>query len=137
MGAKAQRFRYLAERSGPDKPKKPRRPRRDVPVDTSKPGTSATDRKAGGGSTAARNRSVHAARKGGVALEDSRTKPSRKSTRRGKGHAVTVSANEDGIPTKRKGEGHVKAAANLSLRAIVKARSPDQRARRKGGRRGL
>jgi hypothetical protein len=123
VGPKARRFRYLAERAGPDKPKKPRRPRRD----TSKHEASTADR----------NRSSHAARKGGVVLEDSRTKPSRKSTRRGKGKVVTTSANADGIPTKRAGEGHVKAGANLHLRAIVKARSPEQRARRKGGRRGL
>jgi len=114
MGPKSRRSRYLSERSGPDQPKKAKRPRR-----------------------VAGNRSVHAARKGGVALEESQTAPSRKSTRRGKGHAVTISANEDGITTKRKGEGHVKTSANLSLRAIVKARSPEQRSRRKLGRRGL
>ncbi len=114
MGPKSREFRYLSERSGPDKPKKAKRPRRE-----------------------AGNRSVHAARKGGVALEESRTSPSRKSTRRGKGKAVTITANEDGIPTKRTSEGHVKTSANLSLRAIVKARSPEQRAQRKQGRRGL
>lgn len=126
MGPKSRRFRYISERSGPDKPKQPKRPRHD-----------AEQRKAAARSTAARNRSVHAARKGGVVLEDSRSKASRKSTRRGKGQAVTIGVNEDGIQTKRKGEGHVKPSANLSLRAIVNARSPEQRARRKGGRRGL
>ena len=112
MGPKARNFRYQSERSGPDKPKKVARPR-------------TADRK---------NLSVHAARKGGVALEESETTPSRKSTRRGKGRTVTMSANADGIPSKRTSEGHVKAAANLSLRAMVKARSPEQRAQRKQGR---
>jgi hypothetical protein len=71
--------------------KKPR-PRRDVNVDTSLPGVSATDRKAGlkNGqlSTAARN--VHRAGKPNAthALEDSATgKPSRKSTRGSADHA--------------------------------------------------
>jgi hypothetical protein len=137
MTTKAKRFRYLSERSGPDKPKKPRRPRRDVPIDTSKPGTSAADRKAGGESTAARNRSLHASRKGVVKLEDSRTKPSRKSTRGGKGSTITIATNAEGIQKKRRGEGHLKPSSNLTLRSIVSARSPSQRAQRKGGRRGL
>lgn len=68
------------------------RGRRDVNVDTSLPGVSATDRKAGlengEWSTAARN--VHRAGKPNAthALEDSATgKPSRKSTRRSADHA--------------------------------------------------
>jgi hypothetical protein len=56
--------------------------RGDAWVDTSLPGTSASDRKAGGGSTAARNVRLRA-RRAGVALEDSaQPRPSRKSTRR-------------------------------------------------------
>lgn len=131
MATKAEIARYVAERSGPKRSKKPRPPRRDVPIDTSKPGVSATDRKAGAGSTAARNRSKHAARTAGVKLEDSGTKPSRKSTRRSKGQMVSVGWNEEGIPSKRKGEGHVKSAANLTLQAIVKTRSPKERSQRK------
>lgn len=54
-------------------------------VDTAKPGKSATDRRAGGSSTAARNVKGRAP-KASVALEDSaRDRPSRKSTRRGAG----------------------------------------------------
>ena|SRR5688572_23637422 len=82
MATKTQAFRYHTERSGPKLPKKPRRPRRDYPVDTSEPGVSATDRKAGDGSTARRNQSQAAAKKAAYALEDSSTRPSRKSTRR-------------------------------------------------------
>jgi hypothetical protein len=83
MATKAESFRYRQERKGPKRPKQPPRRRRDVPVDTARPGVSATDRKAGGGSTAARNRSKSAAKKTPYQLEDSRTRPSRKSTRRG------------------------------------------------------
>jgi hypothetical protein len=83
MATKGETFRSRQERSGSKQPKKPRRPRRDQPIDTSKPGVSATDRKAGGESTAARNRSARAAKKATVALEDSKTdRPSRKSTRK-------------------------------------------------------
>lgn len=65
--------------------------RRATHVDTSAPGVSATDRKAGGGSTAARNPSQRA-RRATVALEDSATgKPSRKSTRRSAGRAKSGS----------------------------------------------
>lgn len=82
MATKAERYRAEQERSGPKKAGKPKR-RRDFPVDTAKPGVSATDRKAGGQSTAARNRSQHAAKKATYALEDSATgRPSRRSSRR-------------------------------------------------------
>jgi hypothetical protein len=83
MATKARRFKSQQEHAAnPPKAKRPARARRDLDVDTSKPGVSATDRKAGGGHTAARNVSARAARKGGAALEDSETgKPSRKSTR--------------------------------------------------------
>ncbi|WP_437735306.1 hypothetical protein [Sorangium sp. So ce1335] len=61
---------------------RPEKSRRDFPVDTAAPGQSATDRKAGGGSTARRN-SMRRARKATAALEDSaRDRPSRKSTRK-------------------------------------------------------
>ena len=82
VATKTQLFRYSAERSGPKRPKQPPRRRRDLPVDTAKPGVSATDRRAGGNSTAGRNRSKSAAKKASYALEDSGERPSRKSTRR-------------------------------------------------------
>jgi hypothetical protein len=60
---------------------RPEKVRRDVFVDTAAPGTSATQRRAGYGATAARNTQRRAPR-ATVALEDSRTEPSRKSTRK-------------------------------------------------------
>jgi ribosome-associated translation inhibitor RaiA len=61
---------------------RPEKHRRDVPVDTSLPGVSATDRKAGGGATARRNSRRNPAG-ASYALEDSaRDTPSRKSTRK-------------------------------------------------------
>ena len=60
---------------------RPEKERRDVPVDTALPGTSATDRRAGGSSTAARNTKRNTA-KLTAALEDSASeRPSRKSSR--------------------------------------------------------
>ncbi len=110
MGTKSERFRYQAERSGPGRPKKDKAPRRDVPVDTAQPGVSATDRKAGGASTAARNRSKAAARKAAYALEDSKKRPSRKSTR--------------GASNRQKPD------SNLKRRQTRRASSPGERARR-------
>jgi hypothetical protein len=86
MATKAEEFRYWLERSGPKKPKSPPRPRRDLVVDTSKPGVSATDRKAG-----PRKESVHAGRKAAYVLEDSATKPSRRSTRKSSNRQKTDS----------------------------------------------
>ena len=107
--------------------------RRDVPVDTSKPGVSATDRKAGQGSTASRNRSLHAARKAGAVLEDSAGIPSRKSSRRSRGKVETTSYNEQGVESKRKGEGRTKRDANLQLRTVARTRAPSTRTQRKIG----
>jgi hypothetical protein len=82
--------------------------RRAKHVDTSEPGVSATARKAGGGSTAARNPSKRA-RKATVRLEDSATgKPSRKSTRGSAGRA--------------------KAGSKQRRAAVRKARSPKRKA---------
>jgi hypothetical protein len=69
-----------------------RRPReeRDLWVDTSLPGVSETDRKAGGGSTAARNTKLRT-RGMGYTLEDSARKPSRKSTRKSANRAKSGS----------------------------------------------
>ena len=84
MSTKAEEFRYWTERSGPKKAKSPPRPRRDFPVDTSKPGVSATDRKG-----ARRKPSATAAKKATYALEPSAKRPSRLSTRKGKNRQRT------------------------------------------------
>jgi len=86
---------------------RPEKLRRDALVDTAQPGVSATDRKAGGEHTARRNSKQDDA---GMtsALEDSRSKPSRKSTRGGANRA--------------------KAATQLTRRAQRKVRSPQARA---------
>lgn len=88
---------------------RPEKVRRDAYVDTAARGVSASDRPAGYGATAARNTRR---RTSGMtsALEDSRTRPSRKSTRK--------SVNR-GRP-----------AAGLELRATVRTRSPKARATR-------
>lgn len=97
--------------ASPPKPKRAAKPRRDQPVDTSKPGVSATNRKAGGKSTAARNASKRVAKRGGAALEDSESgKPSRKSTR--------------------KASGRAKRTTNLTLRESRKTSAPSTRARK-------
>ena len=115
MATRAETFRYRQERSGPKQPKHPPRRRRDYPVDTAKPGVSATDRKAGGNSTAARNKSKHAARKTPYMLEDSVAKhrPSRKSTRRG--------ANKQ------------RQDVQLRERVMLAQTSPSARSRRRSG----
>jgi hypothetical protein len=78
-------------------------------VDTSKPGVSATDRRAGNGSTATRNNSKRAANKGGAALEDSATgQPSRRSTR--------------------KSAGRIKQATSLTRKTLRAVRAPSNRA---------
>ena len=66
---------------------RPEKKRRDVGVDTAAPGRSASDRRAGGGSTAARNTKLNTSR-ATAALEDSaQDRPSRKSTRKSHGRA--------------------------------------------------
>lgn len=77
MATKAEEFRYWAERSNPKKAKRPPPPRRDVGVDTSKPGVSATDRKVG-----PRKPSLRVAKKAAYALEQGAGRPSRRSTRK-------------------------------------------------------
>jgi hypothetical protein len=88
---------------------RPEKERRDAWTDTSLPGVSASDRKAGGGSTAARNTRLRA-RRAAVTLEDSATKPSRKSTRK--------SANRQ------------KAGSKQGRREKRKLHAPSSRARR-------
>ena len=83
MATKAELFRYKQERMGPKRPPRPPRWRRDTPVNTALPGVSATDRKVGKNATGTRNVSKSAAKKAPYQLENSKTVPSRKSTRRG------------------------------------------------------
>ncbi len=92
-----------------------RRGRRDAYVDTATPGTAASDRKAGFGSTAARNTKRNT---GGmtVALEDSRTAPSRKLSRRSK--------------------NRIKAAPQLTKTTKLAVHAPQREARRAAARRG-
>lgn len=113
MATKAQAFRTQQQRAAnPPKPKRPKRARRDVLVDTSKPGVSATDRKAARRTT----RSRLAGRRGGAALEDTATaKRSRKSTR--------------------KSSDRTKRTTNQQLLAVRKTRSPSARAARSQARR--
>lgn len=88
---------------------RPEKLRRNALVDTAQPGVSATDRKAGGSSTARRN-SKQSNSGMTSALEDSRTKPSRKSTRGGTNRS--------------------QGATQLTRRAQRKVRSPQARAAR-------
>lgn len=89
---------------------RPEKARRDIYIDTADIRTSATDRKAGGVSTARRN-SRRRTTKATSALEDSRkTRPSRKSTRRSSNRA--------------------KGASQLTRRTKRKVQSPSARASR-------
>ena len=88
---------------------RPEKRRRDAFIDTAAPGVSETDRKAGGGSSAARNTKLRSAGMG-YTLEDSAAKPSRKSTRK--------SANR------------AKSGSKLARRQRRKIRSPKARATR-------
>jgi uncharacterized membrane protein YdjX (TVP38/TMEM64 family) len=69
---------------------RPEKRRRDVFLDTAAPGVSETDRKAGGGSSAARNTKLNRAGMG-YTLEDSARRPSRKSTRKSANRAKSGS----------------------------------------------
>jgi hypothetical protein len=113
MLTKAHRVRATQQREAHGNPtKKPRRPRRDKPVDTAKPGVSASDRKAGKGATGLRNLSNKAALKGGFELESSATdRPTRK-------------------PTRRSGKAHVKSSTQLTGRQTRRTSSPKARATR-------
>jgi hypothetical protein len=95
MSTKAEDFRYWAERSGPKKPRQPARPKRNVPVDTSKPGVSATDRKG----RAPRNESSRAGKKAVYTLEETKGRPSRKSTRKSANRQKTDTAMRAKIRT--------------------------------------
>jgi hypothetical protein len=105
VGRRVGRSRAKVERAA----SRPEKQRRDVFIDTAAPGVSETDRKAGGGSSAARNTKLRRARMG-YTLEDSAGKPSRKSTRK--------SANR------------AKSGSKLARRQRRKVRSPKARATR-------
>lgn len=92
-------------------PTKRARPKRNDATDTSLPGVTAADRKAGGGHTGLRNISRRAASKAVAAFEDSTTdRPSRKSTRRS--------------------AAHIKAGTQLERRQQRRVTSPKARATR-------
>ncbi|APR78146.1 tRNA pseudouridine synthase A [Minicystis rosea] len=61
---------------------RPEKERRDFPVDTAEPGRSATDRKAGGGSTARRNTKRRTSRAVATLEDSALDRPTRKSTRK-------------------------------------------------------
>jgi hypothetical protein len=112
----ARRLSPPATNSAPKK----RRPRRDTNVDTSLPGVSATDRKAGlkNGRWSTAERNEHRSGKSNAAhtLEDSATgKPSRKSTR--------------------KSAAHTKPDSNLRRRETRRVRSPAARQAKAAARR--
>lgn len=110
MPTKAQEFRTEQQRNAnPPKPPKPPKRRRDLVVDTSQPGTSATDRKV----ERRRTRSILAGNRGGAVTEDpvaGGTRPSRKSTR--------------------KSADHTKRTTNQQLEAVRKATTPTAAATR-------
>ncbi len=85
MLSRATVFRRATERSGPKKAPQPKPRRRDFPVDTSKPGVSASDRKGLHHEVERINAHQHAT----YALEDSATKPSRVTTRKSSNHQKT------------------------------------------------
>jgi ribosome-associated translation inhibitor RaiA len=79
---------------------RPEKLRRDAYVDTAAPGTSATDRKAGGGATARRNTRKNP--RSGHALEDSaQDRPSRKSTRKSRGRVKRDDPKRRAVKRKR------------------------------------
>ncbi len=94
MATKAERFRAAAERKGLRQPRRktPRGPgMRRRSIDTRLPGVSGDDRRWGGASTGARNRTEHAEHKATYAYEDSNAdvaRPSRKSTRASSRHLI-------------------------------------------------
>jgi ribosome-associated translation inhibitor RaiA len=102
VGRSAERLERVAER--------PEKWRRDVWVDTARPGTSASDRKVGAGSTARRNTKLNQAGMTATLEDSAQDRPSRKSTR--------------------KSAGRAKRDTSLRLRATRKARAPGSRARK-------
>ncbi len=115
MATRAERFKAEVERSGVKRAKKPVKPKTEAQTleaaaeeKKGKVAPKAAHAARGAGHTAERNASRHAEKKASFALEDSATKPSRKSTRKSANHAKPESA--------------------LRKRAVTKARSADTRA---------
>ncbi|MEZ4226422.1 MAG: hypothetical protein R3B13_36085 [Polyangiaceae bacterium] len=109
MLRKALKFKREQTRPTPKPPQKKKK-KKPSGVDTSLPGVSASDKRAGAGSTAARNFSKASARKAAFALEDSKSDPSRKSTR--------------------KSSNRQKPDSQLKRRTTRRATAPASRARR-------
>jgi len=112
MATRSEEFKASAMRRGGGRKKTKRVPALGLVIDTAKAGTSATARRKGGPSTAARNRAAHAAQKAAFALEDMRApaRPSRKSSRRS--------------------ENRIKPESNLVRRQKRKVHTPKMRATR-------
>ncbi|MEO8801710.1 MAG: hypothetical protein ABI551_27725 [Polyangiaceae bacterium] len=109
MATKAEQFKSETQRATrPKKKKAAKKTPRNLTVDTAKPGTSATDRKVGAGSS---GRNLKKKARKGAALETSETgKASRKSTRAS--------------------NGRVKRDSNLQRRATRKTTSSKAKAER-------
>jgi hypothetical protein len=117
MATKADEFKAAAQRKHPRPPERlDRTPAPGLVVDTSRPGTSATLRRKGGLSTAARNRAAHAGRKASFALQDSLApaRPPRKSSRGG--------------------ENRMKPESNYERRQKRRDASPERRAEKAAAR---
>jgi hypothetical protein len=134
MATKAEKFRERTERSAQRQTGK--RSAEGKAAHEGRPSTGAKARgirRAGEDEPGRTTRSLRAARKGGAVPEDSDTRPSRKSSRRSQGKVETVFYNEEGVASTRKGEGRVKPASNLQIRAVARVRSPESRSQRKIG----
>jgi hypothetical protein len=101
---------------------RPEKERRDAYVDTAAPGVSASERRAGGGSTARRNAKARPGKSKQVALlEDSRTKPSRKSTRR------SATRTKQGTQLERTERGILYAPSSRTTAATARKAVPKRR----------
>lgn len=117
MSTKAEAFLAKQQRKAqPKLPKKVTKAKRNDPVDTSLPGVSATDRRAGHGPTGSRNESARGAKKGGVELEQVVKGPAtRKSTRRSAG-GVDPTSNQR-LQAARKAAAPSSVASRAATRA--------------------
>jgi hypothetical protein len=101
---------------------RPEKQRRDAYLDTSAPGVSESERRAGGGSTARRNTKAYPGKSKQVAaLEDSRTKPSRKSTRR------SATRTKQGTTKERTERGILYAPSSRNVVATARKGVPKRR----------
>jgi sigma 54 modulation/S30EA-like ribosomal protein len=101
---------------------RPEKQRRDAYLDTAAPGVSESERRAGSGSTARRNTMAHPRKSKQVAaLEDSRTRPSRKSTRR------SATRTKQGTAKERTERGILYAPSSQTTVARARAGVPKRR----------